>query len=65
MCIVPDRAIASDVASYKKNSIVYGSQFTEQLTKQCNDNRPKPLEFPDGFDISNVSVACETAFHFD
>ena len=64
-CLIPNRAAATDIASSKKNLLVSGSQFIKQLTRLCNDNRPAPLEFPDGFSVSNISVACETAFHFN
>ena len=56
-----NKAIANDAKSSKANLIASGSQFIKKLTQLCNNNRPTALEFPNGFNISNISVACETA----
>ena len=52
---------ANDTNQVKAKPLISSSKLIKNLTQLCSENTPDPLEFPDGFGVSNVSVACETA----
>lgn len=56
---------ASEPKASDKKYLISSSTLVKNVSKLCTENRPDPLEFPDGFGISNVSVACELAFPYD